>query len=196
MECVNVLYTVRQHAGRAHPRYIVVLALRPQLLVSARQTQSFVLRCLPLSRTMLFILAFLFLARHYGTSAIPVESSFAEPLVYDAPIFTRDECPACLCPGRSVWDIVWSCLATTFAVTWVSVHPNVPRLEEKSWPLLKRRIFLMCLALLAPEVMVMWAFKQWRGALTIRETINKARPESCIILFVLKLGINLVEQFL
>lgn len=147
--------------------------------------------CLP-SR-MLLVLAYLFLAQHYGTSAVPVAPSLA----YDAPLSPRDECSNdCSCPGRSVWDIVWSCLATTFAVTWISVHPNVPILEESSWMLLKRRIFLMFLDLLAPEVMIMWAFKQWRGAVQIREMINRARSKSCITLFALNLGINLVEQFL
>ena len=79
-----------------------------------------------------------------------------------------------------MWDILWSCLATTFAVTWVSVHPNVPWLEETSWMVLKRRMFLMVLALLAPEVMIMWAFKQWRGAVMIKELVNKAKPETCM----------------
>ena len=45
---------------------------------------------------------------------------------------------------------------------------------------LKRRIFLMMLALLAPEVMIMWAFKQWRGAVMIKEIVNKARLKSCM----------------
>ena len=45
---------------------------------------------------------------------------------------------------------------------------------------LKRRMFLMVLALLAPEVMIMWAFKQWRGAVMIKEIVNKAKPKSCM----------------
>jgi hypothetical protein len=146
---------------------------------------------------MFFILAFLILARRHGTSAAPVASSFADPLAYDSQFFTRDECSNdSSYPGRSVWDIVWSCLATTFAVTWVSVHPNVPFLDESNWTLLKRRIFLICLVVLAPEVMIMWAFKQWRGAVRIQEMINKARPKSCTILSALNTGKTLVEQFL
>ncbi|KAJ7219854.1 hypothetical protein C8J57DRAFT_1095103 [Mycena rebaudengoi] len=27
---------------------------------------------------------------------------------------------------RKLFDIVWGCLVTIFACTWVSVHPNVP----------------------------------------------------------------------
>lgn len=127
---------------------------------------------------MFLLLACLISCRRYVTNAAPVSATLLKRSVNDAIIFTRDD-SAVLCPDRTVWDILWSCLATTFAVTWISVHPNIPRLEEKSWPLLKRRIFLMCLALLAPEVMIVWAFKQWRGALMIRDSINKARPKSC-----------------
>lgn len=34
----------------------------------------------------------------------------------------------------------------------------------------------MLLALMAPEIMIMWAFKQLRGAIMIRQTVNKACP--------------------
>ena len=126
---------------------------------------------------MLTVFLLICLLRHHGTSAAPITD--ARPLVHDVPIFIRDDSTDA-CAGRTVWDILWSCLATTFAVTWVSVHPNVPFLEETNRMVLKRRIFLMVLALLAPEVMIMWAFKQWRGAVMIKEIINKARPESCM----------------
>ena len=125
---------------------------------------------------MLTIFLLVFLCRRSRTTAAPIIDTGSP--VYDVPIFARDD-SADADAERTVWDILWSCLATTLAVTWVSVHPNVPFLEETSWTVLNRRIFLMVLALLAPEVMIMWAFKQWKGAVMITETINKARPESC-----------------
>lgn len=126
---------------------------------------------------MFLTLACILLFHRYGISAVPVPGSFSDPLTYDTPIYTRDVLPVRM--ERTIWDIIWSCLATTFAVTWVSVHPNLPWLEEKRGVILKRRAFLMCLALLAPEVMIMWAFKQWRGAAMILKAINRARPNSC-----------------
>ena len=126
---------------------------------------------------MLTVFLLVYLFRRYGTIAAPI--SDAGPPIHDVPIFIRDDSTDADA-GRTVWDILWSCLATTFAVTWVSVHPNVPWLEETSWMVLRRRMFLMVLALLAPEVMIMWAFKQWRGAVMIKEIINKARPETCM----------------
>ena len=126
---------------------------------------------------MFIVYLLLNLFQQYGTIAAPVRPA-SEALSHDMPIFNRADSPA---PdtGRTVWNILWSCLATTFSVTWVSVHPNVPFLEETNWMVMKRRIFLMVLALLAPELMIMWAFKQWRGAVMIKEIVNRARPESC-----------------
>ena len=126
---------------------------------------------------MLTVFLLVSLFRRYGTSAAPIIGS--HPSIHDVPIFSRDETTDAD-SGRTVWDILWSCLATTFAVTWVSVHPNVSFCEETNRMVLKRRMFLMMLALLAPEVMIMWAFKQWRGAAMITEMVNKARPASCI----------------
>ena len=126
---------------------------------------------------MLAIFLLVSLCRRYRTTAAPIIDTGSP--VYDVPIFVRDDSTDADAE-RTVWDILWSCLATTLAVTWVSVHPNVPFLEENNRMILKRRIFLMILALLAPEVMIMWAFKQWRGAVMIKEMVNKAKPGSCM----------------
>ena len=125
---------------------------------------------------MLAVFLIVFLCRHYGTSAAPIADS--GPPIYDIPTFARDGTSGAN-DGRTAWDILRSCAATTVALTWVSVHPNV-FLEETSLMILKRRIFLMVLTLLAPEMMIMWAFKQWRGAVMIKEIVNKAKPESCM----------------
>ena len=125
---------------------------------------------------MITVRLLLFIFRQHETNAAPISTSDIHDL--QPPLFIRDE-SSDDCSLRSVWDVAWSCLATTFAVTWVSVHPNVPLLEEGKWAILRRRLFLMVLSLLAPEVMIMWAFKQWKGALKIRETINNAQRGSC-----------------
>ena len=126
---------------------------------------------------MLTVFLLVFLCRRYGAGAAPITDP--GPTIRDVPIFIRDDSTDADA-GRTVWDILWSCLATTFAVTWVSVHPNVPFLEETNWMVLKRRVFLMVLALLAPEVMILWAFKQWRGAVMIKEIVNKANSDLCM----------------
>ena len=77
---------------------------------------------------------------------------------------------------RTIWNIVWSCLVTTFACTWVAVHPNVPRPGQKAnrhWysrPL--RRVRIMLYALIGPEFVLFWAWNQWKVA-TRKPTIRQ-----------------------
>ena len=66
-------------------------------------------------------------------------------------------------PRRSAIDI-WSCLATIFACSWVSVHPNIPAPNESWWRVLLRRIELMFWAVVGPEMVIAWAFRKWTSA--------------------------------
>lgn len=145
--------------------------------------------------TALIVLA---LAKYYGWSTKPVTPSFTDPADNYAPIFA----PAESRPDRSFWHIALSCLATLLAVAWISARQNTPWLEDmtcpllKGWSLLKRRIFVMCLAIVRPEEMILNAFRQWRDAVVIKVTFNKAHPRSSIILFALDFGISEADQFL
>lgn len=124
---------------------------------------------------MLLIFTLVFLLKQYGAQATPLPEPISGPSPpFDTLVFARDESSSSDSSSRTVLGILWSCIATTFACTWVSVHPNVPFKGEGKWTLLGRRIYLMFFSILAPEIMVMWAFKQWRGARMIREVVNKA----------------------
>ena len=126
---------------------------------------------------MLLILAIVFVLKRHLTEAAPLPSQGSRLFGTGASLFPRDESTTVdSFHARSVWNILWSCLMTTFACSWVSVHPNVPLKSEGVWEIRGRRLFLMFFAILAPEIMVMWAFKQWRGAVMIREAVNQAKP--------------------
>ncbi|KIK68325.1 hypothetical protein GYMLUDRAFT_154185 [Collybiopsis luxurians FD-317 M1] len=75
--------------------------------------------------------------------------------------FTND---FCLYQCRSLFQIVWSCVSLLFACTWVSVHPNVPARKDGSWTILGKRLGLMIMTLIAPELLVLWAARQWFAA--------------------------------
>ncbi|KAJ7151308.1 hypothetical protein C8R43DRAFT_485640 [Mycena crocata] len=62
---------------------------------------------------------------------------------------------------RKLSDIIWGCLATIFACTWVSVHPNVPPPNQSRLALFWRRLKLMLIAIIAPELMVGFAARQF-----------------------------------
>ncbi|KAJ7207244.1 hypothetical protein GGX14DRAFT_522257 [Mycena pura] len=76
---------------------------------------------------------------------------------------------------RRLFDIVWGCLTTIFACTWVSAHPNVPPPKPiqpySFWPKLEwmfvvaitslwRKLKLMLIAVIAPELVVGFAARQ------------------------------------
>ncbi|KDQ55304.1 hypothetical protein JAAARDRAFT_133786 [Jaapia argillacea MUCL 33604] len=66
-----------------------------------------------------------------------------------------------VCNNRTMWGIVSSCLTTVFSCTWVAVHPNIPGPYETSIEITFRRVGLMLMALIAPELTILWAMKQW-----------------------------------
>ncbi|KAG1766124.1 hypothetical protein EV702DRAFT_797333 [Suillus placidus] len=65
---------------------------------------------------------------------------------------------------RSLWNIVWSCCLTIFACTWTAIHPNIPGINESKFAKMIRRILLMVLAMMAPELMITWATRQFFSA--------------------------------
>ncbi|PPQ68549.1 hypothetical protein CVT26_003358 [Gymnopilus dilepis] len=68
---------------------------------------------------------------------------------------------------RSIYNIIWSCLATIFACTWIAVHPNLPAPKEGEVQVFLRRLAIMGYLLLAPEMVIMWASRQYLAALEI-----------------------------
>ncbi|KAG1895025.1 uncharacterized protein F5891DRAFT_960705 [Suillus fuscotomentosus] len=73
---------------------------------------------------------------------------------------------------RTLWDIIWSCIATLFACTWTAIHPNIPGMDEGRMTIFFRRLFIMVLALIAPELMVTWATIQFLSALDTFKEFN------------------------
>ncbi|KAF7369948.1 hypothetical protein MSAN_00624600 [Mycena sanguinolenta] len=65
---------------------------------------------------------------------------------------------------RTLFSVVWGCLATIFACTWVSVHPNVPPPDQSWLQLFWRRLKMMLIAMIAPEIMVGFAARQYFAA--------------------------------
>ena len=71
---------------------------------------------------------------------------------------------------QSLYKIVWSCVLTTIICAWVSVHPNVP--PSGYWKGLSRRVKMMIWTIIAPELILAWAVRQWFAAWEIRDTVN------------------------
>ncbi|KAJ8582552.1 hypothetical protein M405DRAFT_750064, partial [Rhizopogon salebrosus TDB-379] len=71
---------------------------------------------------------------------------------------------------RTLWDIIWSCAATLFACTWTAIHPNIPGVDESKRAITSRRFFILFIALVAPELIITWATRQYFSAR--KATIN------------------------
>ncbi|KIK64257.1 hypothetical protein GYMLUDRAFT_437380 [Collybiopsis luxurians FD-317 M1] len=74
---------------------------------------------------------------------------------------------------RSTSEIVWSCITTIFACTWVAVHPNVPFIHASNRELLWRRAKILAVALIAPEFVIIWAANQLRSAFHAVRTLRE-----------------------
>ena len=70
---------------------------------------------------------------------------------------------------RSEWNIVWSCFATIFACSWVAIHPNIPAPLDSSIRVIVRRLMLMGCMLIVPELVIVWAIREWFSAHEIAE---------------------------
>ncbi|KAK0183762.1 hypothetical protein F5146DRAFT_1147062 [Armillaria mellea] len=72
----------------------------------------------------------------------------------------------------TIFNILWSSLATIVACIWVAIHPNVPgnNLVKKGWffASVLRRAELMVVAIFAPSVITIWSFRQRFAARSIR----------------------------
>ena len=97
-----------------------------------------------------------------------VEFSSTAPFPVIRYIYTKDY--------RSVWSIIWSCVSVVFACTWTAVHPNVYGYRSTQWQRIKTRTVLFLLALLLPEVPLLWSIKQWRGAREITKRMRVEKP--------------------
>ncbi|KIK51314.1 hypothetical protein GYMLUDRAFT_181609 [Collybiopsis luxurians FD-317 M1] len=88
-------------------------------------------------------------------------------------IATNDSCDN-IHQCRTLFQIVWSCVSVLIACTWVAIHPNVPSPREGVLSILARKVGLMIVTLIAPEVVVLWAARQWFSA---RELAKRHRDK-------------------
>ncbi|KAL0573513.1 hypothetical protein V5O48_008443 [Marasmius crinis-equi] len=79
-------------------------------------------------------------------------------------------------PGRTPSDIFKTCFSVIFISVWVSMHPNVPDVEyvgESAIGSFLNEVITMIVALLAPELVMLWAMRQWYMARKIANRFEK-----------------------
>ena|SRR6266545_4631314 len=115
------------------------------------------------------------LLKYHGGDALPVRST---PNVTASPeesailalIVSTNTKPQ---PTRTLFGVAWSCILTVFICAWTSVHPNVPPQSRMGG--LFARVKLMFWTVVAPELVLAWAVRQWFAAKEIRDIYNERK---------------------
>ena len=83
---------------------------------------------------------------------------------------------------RTTAEIIWTCLSVIFLCAWTSVHPNIPNLRRSNhWALVYwDEAKITFVALIAPELMVLWSIRQWLAA----RKMTKAYEGSMATVFI------------
>lgn len=75
---------------------------------------------------------------------------------------------------RTLWNIIWSCGVTLFACAWTAIYPNIPGMDEKRLAIFFRRILIVIMVLIAPELILTWASRQFSSAIAVKKQFNDA----------------------
>ncbi|KAG1886611.1 hypothetical protein F4604DRAFT_1646303 [Suillus subluteus] len=77
------------------------------------------------------------------------------------------------CSGyRTLYSVISSCILALFACTWTSIHPNIPSPHETTFRVTRRRAGVMLAALVGPELVILWAMRQFFHAGNVAKKFN------------------------
>lgn len=79
---------------------------------------------------------------------------------------------------RGTWSLLYSCVFTLTLCVWSAVHPNVPsRAFQQSVAKHGSKIFFVLAAILAPELGVFVAFRQFQRARSLIKELSRLRTQ-------------------
>ncbi|KAF8645293.1 hypothetical protein AX16_007930 [Volvariella volvacea WC 439] len=111
---------------------------------------------------MLLVTLFLTAFAHSLASPVPMtmpSSAIPSPVCVVAAAITASRCDPTR--NRTIFDILYSCIGVILLCTYISIHHNIPD-QNDSWARVTWLKFRTTLyALIAPEIMIMWAIRQW-----------------------------------
>ena len=74
---------------------------------------------------------------------------------------------------RGTFNLLSICLITLFLCVWTSIHLNLPGSDQRFWPKFLRRLKWIIGALLAPEILIATAGKQYQIAKRLQQEALK-----------------------
>ncbi|TFK65763.1 hypothetical protein BDN72DRAFT_824209 [Pluteus cervinus] len=108
------------------------------------------------------------------SSGLAIDSSTVGAVVSE--IAPRCDCSGTGADGRTLYDIVKSCLFTIAACVYRAVHQNIPDPELGFWGRLRVTTKVTFYALIAPELVIWWAMRQWFGARRVVRLVKSTEP--------------------
>ena len=121
---------------------------------------------LRLSQIQIFLLLVLFNELVRAASAATSDPQLEEP-----PATSSDNRPK-----RTLFNIVLGCASTIVISTWRSVHPNIPPQQSYLRRIFRKLDLLIC-TIIAPEILPLWALKQWIAATRVADIYNNRGRE-------------------
>lgn len=116
--------------------------------------------------------------------SIPLFVPFSYAIVLNN-IIVNEYAISSSCTGeRTLWNIITSCLTTLFACAWTAIHPNMPGPVDGGVAVGIRRLGIIILALVAPEIVVMWAVRQFFAARMVQKRFEEALQDGTLELRV------------
>ena len=79
---------------------------------------------------------------------------------------------------RGTIDIIWASTSTIFVSVWVMLHLNVPAEKDGYWRILARKTKWFTMAMLAPELMMLFAGGQWAAAKRSFDDMHKPKVKN------------------
>ncbi|KAF8657421.1 hypothetical protein AX16_002218 [Volvariella volvacea WC 439] len=112
-------------------------------------------------------LASLFLAAFARSLASPVPivvpgASISSPVCIVAATITASRCDPTR--TRTIFDILYSCIGVILLCTYISIHHNIPDQDDSRAKVMWKKVRTTLYALVAPEMVIMWAIRQWMMA--------------------------------
>ncbi|KAG2047099.1 hypothetical protein BDR06DRAFT_1000326 [Suillus hirtellus] len=99
----------------------------------------------------------------------------AAPTTNTTNTITSDSFKAPSFTTRTLWTIISSSVLTLFACVYSAIHPNIPSPKHSGYPrILWRQLGLMIMALIAPELIVTWAMRQWFSTYQVTRQFKKS----------------------
>ncbi|KAG1836388.1 hypothetical protein DFJ58DRAFT_171837 [Suillus subalutaceus] len=98
----------------------------------------------------------------------------ASPTTNTTNTTTSDSFKAPTFATRTIWSIISSSVLTLFACIYSAIHPNIPSPKDSPLLILRRRLGIMIMALIAPELIVTWAMRQWISACRVTRQFKES----------------------